>query len=238
MNGKIKNLVRGSIDVLPLLIPVVPFGIIFGAIGIELGFGPYVTYATSIIIFSGASQIVFFQLLSVGAASIVAITSSSVISTRHLLYGVVVNQYLSNLSIYWKIGLSYILTDQAFAVSNEYFKKNKRDEFKHYYLLGAGITLWVTWQLTTIVGILLGSIVPEELGLTFTIPLTFLALLINYFRKIDHIIVIIVSGVLSVILFDAPFKSYIIFSSLISLLIAYLIVKIRKQKIWAFGYQL
>jgi len=230
MNGKTKNLARGSIDVLPLLIPVVPFGIIFGAIGMELGFGPYVTYATSIIIFSGASQIVFFQLLSAGASSIVAITSSSVISTRHLLYGAVVNQYLSNLSIYWKIGLSYILTDQAFAVSNEYFKKNKKDKFKHYYLLGAGVTLWITWQLTTIIGILLGSIVPEELGLTFTIPLTFIALLINYFRKIDHIIVIIASGVLSVIMYNAPFKSYIIFSSLISLLIACLIVKMRKQK--------
>ena len=230
MNGKTNNFFKASIDVLPLLIPVVPFGIIFGAIGIELGFGPYVTYATSIIIFSGASQIVFFQLLSAGASSIVAITSSSVISTRHLLYGAVVNQYLSNLSIYWKIGLSYILTDQAFAVSNEYFKKNKKDKFKHYYLLGAGVTLWITWQLTTIIGILLGSIVPEELGLTFTIPLTFIALLINYFRKIDHIIVIIVSGVLSVIMYNAPFKSYIIFSSLISLLIAYLIVKMRKQK--------
>jgi len=230
MNGKTNNFFKASIDVLPLLIPVVPFGIIFGAIGIELGFGPYVTYATSIIIFSGASQIVFFQLLSAGASSIVAITSSSVISTRHLLYGAVVNQYLSNLSIYWKIGLSYILTDQAFAVSNEYFKKNKRDKFKHYYLLGAGVTLWITWQLTTIIGILLGSIVPEELGLTFTIPLTFIALLINYFRKIDHIIVIIISGVLSVIMYNAPFKSYIIFSSLISLLIACLIVKMRKQK--------
>jgi len=231
MNGKTKNFFKASIDVLPLLIPVVPFGIIFGAIGIELGFGPYVTYATSIIIFSGASQIVFFQLLSAGASSIVAITSSSVISTRHLLYGAVMNQYLSNLSIYWKIGLSYILTDQAFAVSNEYFKKNKKDKFKHYYLLGAGVTLWITWQITTVIGILLGSIVPEELGLTFAIPLTFLALLINYFRKIDHVIVIIASGLLSIIMYDAPFKSYIIFSSLISLLIAYLIVKMRKQNI-------
>jgi len=231
MNGKTKNFLKASIDVLPLLIPVAPFGIIFGAIGIELGFGPYVTYASSIIIFSGASQIVFFQLLSAGASSIVAITSSSVISTRHLLYGAVVNQYLSNLSIYWKIGLSYILTDQAFAVSNEFFKKNEKDKFKHYYLLGAGVTLWITWQITTIIGILLGSIVPEELGLTFTIPLTFLALLINYFRKIDHVIVIITSGVLSIIMYDAPFKSYIIFSSLISLLIAYLIVKMRKQNI-------
>ena len=231
MTNKSVNFFRGIKDTSPLMIPVVPFGIIFGAIGIELGFGPYVTYATSIIIFSGASQIVFFQLLSAGASSLVAITSSSVISTRHLLYGAVINQYLSNLSIYWKIGLSYILTDQAFAVSNEYFKKNKNDKFKHYYLLGAGVTLWVTWQLTTIIGILLGSIVPEELGLTFAIPLTFLALLINYFRKIDHVIVMIASGVLSVILYEAPFKSYIIFSSLISLLIAYLIIKIKKQKI-------
>ena len=231
MLTKLQNFVRGFIDVIPLLIPVVPFGIIFGAIGIELGFGPYVTYATSIIIFSGASQIVFFQLLSAGASSLVAITSSSVISTRHLLYGAVVNQYLGNLSIYWKLGLSYILTDQAFAVSNEYFKKNKNEKFKHYYLLGSGITLWIVWQLTTIIGILLGSIVPEELGLTFTIPLTFLALLINYFRKIDHLIIIIISGILSIILYDAPFKSYIIFSSLVSLLIAYLIVKMRKKQI-------
>ena len=231
MRTKKQNFVRGVIDVLPLLIPVVPFGIIFGAIGIELGFGPYVTYATSIIIISGASQIVFFQLLSAGASSLVAITSSSVISTRHLLYGAVVNQYLSNLSLYWKIGLSYILTDQALAVSNEYFKKNKNEKFKHYYLLGSGITLWIVWQLTTIIGILLGSIVPEELGLTFNIPLTFLALLINYFRKIDHLIIIIISGMLSIILYDAPFKSYIIFSSLISLIIAYLIVKMRKKQI-------
>ena len=231
MRTKKQNFVRGFIDVLPLLIPVVPFGIIFGAIGIELGFGPYVTYATSIVIFSGASQIVFFQLLSSGASSIVAITSSSVISTRHLLYGAVVNQYLSNLSIYWKMGLSYILTDQAFAVSNEYFKKNKNEKFKHYYLLGSGITLWIVWQLTTIIGILLGSIVPEELGLTFAIPLTFLALLINYFRKIDHLIIIIISGILSIILYDAPFKSYIIFSSLVSLIIAYVIVKMRKKQI-------
>ena len=230
MLTKQQNFVKGIIDVLPLLIPVVPFGIIFGAIGIELGFGPYVTYATSIIIFSGASQIVFFQLLSAGASSLVAITSSSVISTRHLLYGAVVNQHLNNLSIYWKIGLSYILTDQAFAVSNEYFKKNKNEKFKHYYLLGSGITLWIVWQITTIIGILLGSIVPEELGLTFTIPLTFLALLINYFRKIDHLIIIVISGILSVTLYDAPFKSYIIFSSLVSLLMAYLIVKIRKKQ--------
>jgi len=229
MSKKTENLLKGFYDVSPLLLPVVPFGIIFGAIGIELGFGPYITYATSIIIFSGASQIVFFQLLSNGASSIIAITSSSVVSTRHLLYGAVVAQYLSKLSLMWKIFLSYLLTDQAFAVSQEFFKKNSNDEYKHYHLLGAGLTLWIVWQLTTVIGILLGSIVPEELGLSFTIPLTFLALLINYFRKIDHLIVIFISGLSSILFYDAPLKSYIILSCVISLFIIFLIYKFQKK---------
>ena len=229
MSKKTENLLKGFYDVLPLLLPVVPFGIIFGAIGIELGFGPYITYATSIIIFSGASQIVFFQLLSNGASSLIAITSSSVVSTRHLLYGAVVAQYLSKLSLMWKIFLSYLLTDQAFAVSQEFFKKNSNDEYKHYHLLGAGLTLWIVWQLTTVIGILLGSIVPEELGLSFTIPLTFLALLINYFRKIDHLIVIFLSGLSSILFYEAPLKSYIILSCVISLFIIFLINKFQKK---------
>ena len=229
MSKKKENLLKGFYDVSPLLLPVVPFGIIFGAIGIELGFGPYITYATSIIIFSGASQIVFFQLLSNGASSLIAITSSSVVSTRHLLYGAVVAQYLSKLSLIWKIFLSYLLTDQAFAVSQEFFKKNSNDEYKHYHLLGAGLTLWIVWQLTTLIGILLGSIVPEELGLSFTIPLTFLALLINYFRKIDHLIVIFLSGLSSILFYEAPLKSYIILSCVISLFIIFLINKFKKK---------
>ena len=93
---------------------------------------------------------------------------------------------LSKLSLNWKIFLSYFLTDQAFAVSQEFFKKNQNDKLKHYHLLGSGITLWIVWQVSTIIGIILGSIVPDELGLTFTIPLTFLALLIKYLRKIDQ----------------------------------------------------
>ena len=228
MYSKSKTFFRGSLDILPLMIPVVPFGIIFGAIGIELGFGPYLTYATSIIIFSGASQIVFLQLVSAGASSLVAITSSSVVSTRHLLYGAVVSQHLNHLSIYWKIALSYLLTDQAFAVSNEYFKKHSKNKFKHYHLVGSGFVLWLIWQVTTIIGIALGSILPDELGLTFTIPLTFLALLVNYLRHINHLIVIFISGASSIIFFQAPFKSYIIISSIIALWGSLILIKIKK----------
>ena len=223
-----KLFMKGIIDVLPLLIPVVPFGIILGAIGIELGFSVLETFATSLVIFGGASQIVFLQLFSGGASSFITITSTFVVNSRHLLYGVSLSEYLNKLSIGWKIILSYLLTDQAYAVSNIYFEKNKDNDLKHYYLLGSGFILWFVWQIFTLVGIFLGSIVPEELGLAYTIPLTFISLLVGYFRKLDHLIVILISGILSITLYDAPLKSYIILSSFLSLMVAFAIIHIKK----------
>ena len=229
MNKKFNLFLKGIIDVLPLLIPVIPFGIILGAIGIELGFTPLETFATSLIIFGGASQIVFLQLLSGGASSLITITSTFVVNSRHLLYGASLSEYLNKMSLSWKILLSYLLTDQAYAVSNIYFEKNKTNELKHYYLLGSGFILWFVWQLFTIVGIFLGSIVPEELGLAYTIPLTFISLLVSYFRKFDHLLIILLSGSLSIILYNAPLKSYIILSSFTALIVAFILIVMKKR---------
>ena len=231
MNNRLKILTKGITDVSPLMIPVVPFGIIFGVIGMESGLSAYMTFGMSIIIFGGASQIVLLQLFSGGASSFVTIASVGAVNSRHLLYGAVFSEYLSHLKLSWKIILSYVLIDQAFAVSNTYFKKNKENEFKHYHLLGAGFTCWTIWQISTILGIFLGSIVPEKLGLSFTISLTFLALLINDFRKFKNIIVMLVSGIVATIGYNTiPFQAYIIVAAIAALLIATLLTLINLKK--------
>ena len=228
MISKSKIFFKGIIAVLPHMLSVIPFGIITGAIGVELGFDPLLVYATSLIIFGGASQIIFMQLLSGGASSLVAITSVGVINSRHLLYGAVLSEYLEKLSFIKKLFISYFIVDQGFAESNKYLRQNKNLSSPHYYVLGTGITLWFCWQLSTISGIILGSFIPEELGLKFAIPLTFLALIVNELRKLDHVFVMLVSGFASLILFDVPFKSYIILSPIIALIAAFIMLRLEK----------
>jgi predicted branched-subunit amino acid permease len=127
--------------------------------------------------------------------------------------------------------LSYVLIDQAFAVSNTYFKKNKENQFKHYHLLGAGFTCWTVWQISTVLGIVLGSVIPEKLGLSFTISLTFLALLINDFRKFKNVIVMLASGIVATIGYNTiPFQAYIIVATLSALLVATVITLIEQKK--------
>ena len=226
MLSKSNIFLKGIADVLPHMLSVVPFGIITGAIGIELGFDPILVYATSLIIFGGASQIIFMQLLSGGASSLVAITSVGVINSRHLLYGAVLSEYLEKLSFTKKLFISYFIVDQGFAESNKFIKKNNTQNNLHYHVLGGGITLWFFWQISTISGIILGSFIPEQLGLKFAIPLTFLAVVVNDLRKLDHIFVMLVSGFVSLILYNAPFKSYIILSPIIALAAAFIMLRI------------
>ena len=231
MNNRLKTLTKGIIDVSPLMIPVFPFGIIYGVIGMDLGIGPYMTLGLSIIIFGGASQIVLLQLFSSGASSLVILSSVGAVNARHILYGAVLSEHLAGLKLSWKIILSYVMTDQAFAVSNIYFNKNNKNNNKHYHLLGSGFTCWTIWQISTILGIVLGSVVPEELGLSFTISLTFLALLISDFRKFKNIIVMLVSGLVATIGFNSiPFKAYIIVAALTALAVAVLLTLIDIEK--------
>ena len=229
MNSIFKVFLIGIMDVSPLMIPVVPFGLIFGVLAIDIGFSPLETMGMSLIIFGGASQIVLLQLFSGGASSLVIISSVGAVNSRHLLYGAVVSEHLSDLKLIWKIIISYFLIDQAFAISNEYLKKNKQSN-KYFHLVGGGATCWVIWQSTTLLGIVLGEAIPDELGLSFAVPLTFLALLVNDFRKLINVVVIIISGLVATIGFNyIPFKAYVIVSALIGLFTAMILTKVIKK---------
>jgi len=229
MKSNHKVFFKGVIDVSPLMIPVVPFGLIFGVLAIDIGFTPLETMGMSLIIFGGASQIVLLQLFSGGASSLVIISSVGAVNSRHLLYGAVVSEHVSDLKLIWKIVISYFLIDQAFARSNEYLKRNK-EKNNYFHLIGGGATCWIVWQTTTFLGIILGAAIPDKLGLSFAVPLTFLALLVNDFRKLINVVVIIISGLVATLGFNyVPYKAYVIVAALVGLFVAIILTKMIKK---------
>ena len=229
MKSNLEIFFKGVIDVSPLMIPVVPFGLIFGILAIDIGFSPIVTMGMSLIIFGGASQIILLQLFSGGASSLVIISSVGAVNSRHLLYGAVVSEHVSDLKLIWKIIISYFLIDQAFARSNDYLKKST-EKNKYFHLIGGGATCWVIWQSTTFLGIILGAAIPEKLGLSFAVPLTFLAILIDDFRKMNNLIVIVVSGLVATLGFNyIPYKAYVIVAAFFGLVVAFILTQIIKK---------
>jgi predicted branched-subunit amino acid permease len=99
---------------LPLLLGVVPFGMIFGVLGLAAGLPGWAVVLSSSLIFGGSSQVVFAQLWGAGAPPAVSVATVGVVNLRHLLYSAAVAEYLRALPWRWKLLLAYLLTDEAF----------------------------------------------------------------------------------------------------------------------------
>ena len=218
---------KGVLAQLPLQLGVVPFGLIFGVLGIASGLSAAQTILMSSIIFGGASQVVFAQLWSIGASPMVTGGSVAIINLRHIIYSASISRYISVLSLRWRLSLGYLLTDEAFAVSfQEFENKNK---FAHYHLLGGGLTLWFFWQISTITGVFLGTKIPSGLNLEFAIPLTFIAIILPKLRSLAHLSAAITASFIAIFGQHLPNNLWIIFAAIMGMVVGGYVGKGKSQ---------
>lgn len=212
-----REFLRGIADQLPLQLGVVPFGLVFGVLGVASGLSPMQTILMSSIVFGGASQVVFAQLWATGASPLIVGSSVAVINLRHMLYSAAVAKYLRRLSLRWRMILGYLLTDEAFAVSIKRFENTDRCDLAHYHLLGSGLTLWICWQISTIVGVVAGATIPDELNLGFAIPLTFMALVLPNLRRWSDIAAAIGASLVALFGQGLPWNAWIILAAVVGI---------------------
>jgi predicted branched-subunit amino acid permease len=104
-------------------------------------------FLMSSIVFSGSAQFAATQLIAHGALASVVIFSIIVINLRHVMYSATISPHFKNMSTRWKTFLAYLLTDEAFAMTVTRFNEEPDMPNKNWYFLGAGMALWVTWQI-------------------------------------------------------------------------------------------
>jgi 4-azaleucine resistance transporter AzlC len=210
---------------LPLLLGVIPFGLVFGVLGVASGLTETQTIFMSSIIFAGASQVVFAQLWATGSAYLIIGSSVALINLRHVLYSVAVSEHLKKLSFKWRVILAYLLTDEAFAVSIQRFNTYGGSRPVHFFMFGAGSTLWIAWQISTVVGVIAGSTIPENWELAFAIPLTFIAVVVPLLKNFSTIICALTSSLIAICGQSLPWNSWILVAAFGGILLGALIEK-------------
>jgi predicted branched-subunit amino acid permease len=173
----------------------------------------------SSVIFAGSAQFMLVQLLNLGMPTIMMILTGFIINLRHALYSASVAPYTRHLSPLWKLLLSYLLVDEAYAVVVMHYKQPNDNGYRHWYFLGAGITLWSCWQLSTAAGIFLGAQVPADWGLDFTLALTFIALAVPAIDDRPSLLAALSAGVTAVLARNLPYKLGLMAAALVGILV-------------------
>ena len=204
---------------LPILLGVVPFGMIYGALALAAGLSPDAAQAMSAIVFAGSAQFVGTQLFATGTPGVVILLTTLVVNLRHMLYSASVAPHLQHLRSGWKWLLAYLLTDEAYAVAIMRYQQPIPVALKHWYFLGAGLTLWSGWQISTAVGIFLAAQVPPAWSLDFTLALTFIALVVPALKDWPDAAAALSAGAMAVLGAGWPYKLGLVAAALTGVLV-------------------
>ena len=219
MNEQSKNFWAGVRAEFPLLIGVFPFGMIYGALALNAGLSTSASQMMSSIVFAGSAQFVTAQLVRDAAPGLVIVLTIAVVNLRHMLYSASLAPYLASLPMRWKTLLSYLLTDEAYAATVLHYEQEGTTPASHFFFLGAGLSLWSTWQVSTALGIFLGTAIPDSWSLDFALPLTFIAMVVPVLKNRPAIAAALSAGVVALLAYSLPYKLGLILAALVGIVV-------------------
>lgn len=194
---------RGFVAMMPLWLGVVPFGLTYGVLGRQAGFGALETQLSSMLIYAGAAQIAMISLFDDGAAFVAIALTTFVLNLRHVLYGLSLSRELGTGPIRPRRAvLATVLTDESYGVAVADGQRQDGQRRADAFLFGASVSLYTPFALSTLLGVSLGGVVPDAdaLGLELVFPLSFVVLLLPLLR---HRRAVLVAGVAALIVLAA-----------------------------------
>lgn len=163
---------HGARAILPLVVPVVGFGVAFGVLAREAGMGVLAPVVMSATTFAGSAQFAAASILGAGGSTAAAIAAALLLNARYTPIGLTVAGGIEG-PAWLRFLRSQLIVDESWAVATT---PNGVDGRR---LIGAGLVLYASWVASTFVGALgaraLGD--PETLGLDAAFPAVFVALL-------------------------------------------------------------
>ena len=204
---------------IPLLIGGFPEGMIYGALALNAGLSTAAAQMMSFIVFAGSAQFVTAQLVHDAAPGFVIVLTIAVVNLRHMLYSASLAPYLASLSTRWKALLSYLLTDEAYAPTIIRYEREGITPYSHWFLFGAGFSLWTTWQVSTALGIFVGAALPDSWSLDFALPLTFIAMVVPVLKGRPHIVAALSAGIVALLAYSLPYKLGLILAALVGIVV-------------------
>jgi len=158
------------------------YGISFGALSVASGLDVWQTQVLSLLLFSGGSQFAVVGILGAGGSGAAAVATSTLLGVRNGLYALQTSRFLGVHGVR-RLAAAQVTIDESTAVG---IAQPERSAQRLGFWL-TGITVFVGWNLMTLVGALVGNALgdPRRWGLDAAAAAAFAALLWPRLRSGD-----------------------------------------------------
>lgn len=225
---------HGLCDTFPMMVGALPFGVIFGTLGIAQGFTPLQVMSMSIFVFSGSAQFIAVGLVATKAALWVILAATFIINLRHLLYAANLVAHVRHLPQYWRFPLAALLTDETFAVMDLRYRERGSARYAHWFYLASCVGMWINWNCWTLIGVLVGRSFPnvQAWGLEFAMVATFIGIVVPGLKTPPFWAAAMTAGLVATLLHHLAYQSGLMLGALAGVAVG-LVLDLRRKPIHA-----
>lgn len=190
---------RGVRDILPASPGIVAWGLVTGVAMVKSGLAvPYALFM-SFSAYAGSAQLASLPLIAASAPVWVIAVTAFATNLRFVIYGAAMRHLLAAYSARRRAVIGYLSGDFSFALLMERVRIEGAFPHRDAWLLGTALTNWITWQVSSVAGIVAASFIPTEWGLQFAGTLALVALVIPQCRERAGAAGALVAGVVALV---------------------------------------
>jgi predicted branched-subunit amino acid permease len=218
-----RQFVAGAHQMLPLSVGGAVFGLAMGALIAASDMPLWAAGIGTVLINAGAAQLALIDLVNKGAPWVIILATVAVVQARFALYSASLAHVYKVFPRRWRFALAFLLTDQA-AAFEKHFTPLIPDAVRRRWFFLGGASLFAGLAIAgTLVGILVGPVIPGSWQIGFIVPLMFLAIILRTVSDKPGIMAALVAAAAAVATRDLPYGSNVIVATLAGILVTRLV---------------
>lgn len=195
------GIAQGARAALPAFPGFIVFAVAFGTAAAQKGLSLGEAMGLSVFVYAGASQMVgleIWQKVWTPTTILTIMTVTAVVNARMILLSATLQPWLKDEPKARTALNLFLVTEAGWLISTRYNSEGGRDTGM---LLGLGGTLWLLWQVATLVGYFAGALVPEpnRFGLDLVMPIFFSVMLVPLWKGARPALPWLIAGLASLI---------------------------------------
>lgn len=217
---KRREFLDGVTDLAPVLVAVIPIGLLWGTLASAKGLTLLEAVLMSTLVFAGAAQFVAVEMWHDPVPVLLLTATALTVNVRHVLMSASVSRHIGGIPRTYHPLVAYLLVDESWALTER--RALKRPVTLSYYL-GVTLPMALSWYVSTGVGAMLGRSLgdPAAIGLDFAFSALFISILMGFWKGRRTAGVLAASGSIAAVthlLFEGPW--YIVAGGLAGALFA------------------
>ncbi|MEQ5839693.1 AzlC family ABC transporter permease [Paraburkholderia acidicola] len=197
---------QGLRDYSPTLMAMLSWGLVTGIAMSKSVLTTPQALGMSLLVYAGSSQLAVLPLLAAHLPVWTVLLTATMVNTRFVIFSAGLAPHFSYLPLWRRLLIGYFNGDVIYLLFQKQRFAPGRVPGKEAYFWGMSIASWLSWQVSSIVGILLASFIPDNWGLSLAGTLALIPIMVSAIVTRSTLVAVSIAGVVALLAFELPYR--------------------------------